>query len=672
MSWEVWVMSLKTSYFNLPLFKSNLKRFWWIGAGVMLGFLTIALLFLFDDETTDGFAIMNAILIGVAGILPAILFSYLNNSGAVTCLHALPIKRKAHFITNLLTIYFLILVPAIIAYVIGFSYCIVDFPRGIVDLWEYFVVLVICITIAASAGTLGSMITGNTISAIAFAVLFYAFPFYAEGVLKGFLSSNVFGIWDVEYYSLENMSITDINPFMVGWFIVGIIVLIASWFLYKNRKLETNGDIISFKFLKPIFIAAVSVFSGLIGYFYLGVFFDDSIFLMLPFGILGAVVSYMLAKKAFTIKGIWKPVLIYVLFVGAVWSTITFDLTGFERRVPDISDIESIDMVDADDFNNRYHYYTIEGKKYYYDMSIEEYRYYDESDFENITNFHRQRIRDRKGGFEKVHIVYNLKNGRTLKRIYYASLIDDKEYLEPIYKTEQKLKLNHNWLVGEYPVTEITISDDRLKNDSKTFEILVGDSEKAKLLLDALKKDVSEASYEDIVSYRNSMTQVQIDYQKELKDEEGNLLFDDSKARSNYDNFGVPKSYTRTTALLTEWGLFEAIYKPEEISCIELEFDYRQEEKVSFKKPEEIKEIYEFVSDAKLIQRAENKFNFNVRLIFLNTDGKRIFETSGLRQADIPVPRLIGEEINKYKFKYGLSDKDNMPEGAIAETHQIY
>ncbi len=668
MSWEVWVMSLKTSYFNLPLFKSNLKRFWWIGAGVLLAFLTIALLFLFDEDTTEGFAVMNAVLIGVAGILPAILFSYLNNSGSVTCLHALPIKRKAHFLTNLGTVYTLILVPAIISYAIGFFYCVMEMPIGIGNLTDYFIMLIICITIAMSAGTLGSMITGNTIAAIAFAILFFAFPFYAEGVLKGFLSSNVFGIWDVEYYSLNNMSILKVNPFMIGWFIVGIIGLIVSWFLYKNRKLETNGDIISFSFLKPVFIAAVSVFSGLIGYFYLGVFFEDSIFLMLPFGILGAVVSYMLAKKAFIIKGIWKPVLIYVLFVGAVWGTITFDLTGFERRVPDISDIESIDMVDIDNFENRYHYYTIEGKRYYYDMAIEDYRYYDEKDFENITNFHKQRIEDRESGFEKVYIVYNLKNGRTLKRIYYASLIDDKEYLEPIYRTEQKLKINHGWLVKEYPVTEITISDDRLKNDSKTFEILVGDSEKAKLLLDALKKDVSEASYEDIVSYRNSLTQVQISYQRDLIDEEGNVFVDASKERTTYDNFGIPESYTRTTALLTEWGLFDAIYKPEEISCIELEFDYRQEEKVSFKKPEEIKEIYEFVSDAKLIQRAENKFNFNVRLIFLNTDGKRIFETSGLRQTDIPVPRLLGAEINKYKFKYG----HNLSDDVVAETYEIY
>ncbi len=668
MSWEVWVMSLKTSYFNLPLFKSNLRRFWWIGAGVLLAYLTIALLFLFDEDTSEGFAVMNAVLIGVAGILPAILFSYLNNSGSVTCLHALPVKRKAHFLTNLVTLYALILVPAIISYAIGFFYCVLEMPIGIGNLADYFIMLIICITIAASAGTLGSMITGNTIAAIFFAILFFAFPFYAEGVLKGFLSTNVFGIWDVEYYSLNNMSILKVNPFMIGWFIVSLIGLTVSWLLYKNRKLETNGDIISFDFLKPVFIAAVSVFAGLIGYFYLCVFFDDSIFLMLPFGILGAVVSYMLSKKAFTIKGIWRPILIYVLFVGAVWGTITFDLTGFERRVPDISDIESIDMVDTDSFINRYHYYTIEGKKYYYDMSVEDYRYYDEEDFQNITAFHKQRIKDRKSGFEKIHIVYNLKNGKTLRRIYSASLIEDREYLEPIYKTEQKLKINHGWLVKEYPVTEIVISDDRLKNDSKTFEILVGDSKKSKLLLDALKKDVSEASYEDIVSYRNSLTQVQISYQRDLIDENGNVFIDESKERTTYDTYGIPKSYVRTTALLTEWGLFDAIYKPEEISSVELEFDYRQEETVRFKNADEIKEIYDFVSEAKLIQRAENKYDFNVRLIFLNADGKRILDFSGSRQTNIPVPRLLSAEINKYKFKYG----QNIPEGAIAETYEIY
>ena len=656
----------------MPLFKSNLKRFWWIGAGVMLGFLTIALLLLFDDGTSDGYAIMNAILIGVAGILPAILFSYLNNSGSVTCMHALPVKRKAHFITNISTIYTLILVPAIISYGIGFFWCLVKEPLEIGNLIEYFPVLIICVTIAMSAGTLGSMITGNTIAAIAFAILFFSLPFYGEGVIKGFLSENVYGMWDVQYYSLQNMSIVEVNSFMLGWFIVSIIGLIVSWLLYKNRNLETNGDIISFKFLKPIFIACVSLFAGLVGYFYLCIFFDDSIFLMLPFGILGAVVSYMLAKKAFTIKGIWKPVLIYVLFVGALWGTITFDLTGFEERIPEISDIESIDMVNVDDFERDYNYYIIEGEKYYWNMPLENYRYYDENDFANIIKFHSNKINYRLGGSERIYIVYNLKNGKTLKRIYNASLIDDKEYLEPIYCTEQKLKLNHNWLVGEYPVEEITISDDRMKNDTKTFEILVGDSEKAKLLLEALKRDIKEASYEDIVSNKNSMTQIQLEYQRELRDEEGNIFFDDAKSRPSYDNFGIPENYERTTALLREWGLYDAIYKPQEIGYVELEFDYRSDEKVRITNADDIKEIYEFVSNSKYLYEGRNSenYNFNIRVNFYNAERKCVFEGHDLRRATLPIPEVINVEAQRFALKhpnmYGDAPR------AIAETAESY
>lgn len=660
-------MSLKTSYFNMPLFKSNLKRFWWIGAGVMLGFLTIALLLLFDNGTSEGYAIMNALLIGVAGILPAILFAYLNNSGSVTCLHALPIKRKAHFITNILTIYKLILTPAIIAYGIGFLYCLFEKPFEISNFIEYFPALIVCITIAISAGTLGSMITGNTIAAIAFAILFFTFPFYAEGVLKGFLSSNVHGMWDVQYYSLENMSIQDVNPFMLGWFIVSIIGLIVSWFLYKNRNLETNGDIISFKFLKPIFIGCVSLFAGLVGYFYLCVFFDDSIFLMLPFGILGAVISYMLAKRAFTLKGIWKPVLIYVLFVGLVWSTITFDLTGFERRIPDIDDIESIDMVDVDNFSGNHNYYIIDGKRYYWNMTLENYRYYDKEDFENITKLHARKIDDRFGGAEKVYIVYNLKNGRTLKRTYYVSLIDDKEYLEPIYCTEQKLKLSHNWLVGEYPVREITISDDRMKNDSKTFEILIGDSEKAKLLLDALKMDVKEASYEDIVSNKNSMTQIQLEYQRELRDEDGNIFYDNAKSRPSYDTFGIPENYKRTTALLRQWGLYDAIYKPHEIGYVELEFDYMSDEKVKIEDADTIKELYEFVSNSKYLYEGKRQYDYvyNIRVSFFSTGNKFLFDTHDIRRSTLPTPEIIEIEAKRFSLKH--SDMYGNSEKAIVE-----
>lgn len=648
-------MNLKTSYFNLPLFKSNLKRFWWMGGAVLLGFLTVALLILFDDNSTDGYTIMNVLLIAVAGVMPAIFFSYLNSPGPVTCLHALPVKRKAHFITNIVTVYTLILVPAIIAYGIGFLYCILKEPIHTVDLAENLMALLVCITIAMSAGTLGSMITGNTIAAIAFAGLLFACPFYGEGVLKGFLSANLYGMWDVTYYSMENMSVLDVNPFMLGWFVVAVAGLIVAWFLYKNRRLEANGDIIAFKFLKPLFIACVSLFSGLIGYFYLGIFFGDSIFLMLPFGILGAVVSYMLAKKAFTLKGIWKPVLIYALFVGVVWAGITFDLTGFERRVPDIDDIESIDMVNVDEFDGMRNYQIIEGEKYYYKASLEDYRYYDKKDFENITRLHADRIENRTTDVEKIYISYNLKNGRNLRRVYYASLIDDRELLEPIYCTEQKLKLNHNWLVNKYPVTEISITDDRVRNSSNTFEILVGDSEKAKLLLDALDKDIREASYEDIVSSSNSMTRIQLVYQRELINKDGKVIFDDINNHPEHDNFGIPENYERTTALLREWGLYDAIYKPEEVSYVELEFNYISGERIRITDPQKIKEIYDFVSQSKYMYKDNDMKGrvYSIRAYFCDREGKNIFDSGELTSSHLPLPGVIVNATENVGKAYG-------------------
>lgn len=654
-------MNLRTSYFNLSLFKSNLKRFCWIGIAVLVAFLTVALLYLFNEDSVDGFCIMSTVAIGVAGILPAILFSYLNSSGAVTCLHALPIKRKAHFITNIATIFVLILVPAIIAYAIGFIYCLSELPTGIKDLIDYFIALIMCITIASSAGTLASMITGNTIAAIAFTIILFAFPFYSEWIVKSFLSVNVYGMWDVEYYILGNFSLMEPNTIMTVLFAVGVVEFVASWFLYKYRKLETNGDIISFNFLKPVFIAGVSLFSGLIGYFYLGIFFKNSIFLMLPFGILGAVVSYMLSKKAFTIKGIWKPVLIYVLFVGVCYATITYDLTGFERRIPDLGDIASIDMVNMEEINGRNDYYIVDGKRYYEPKSVEDYRYYDEKDFKNIINLHAYNVENRNSRYDKIYIVYNLKNGKTLKRVYHMSVIEDRKYLEPIFCTEQKQKLNHDWLVNEPPVIDITISDSRMKNDSKIFEVLAGDSDKAKLLLDALKKDVKEANYEDIVSFSNSMTQVQLSYKSIMKDEKGNDVIGLTN-NSSYDTFGIPKSYKRTTALLNEWGLFDAICKPEDIAYVELEFNFNENAVVKIDDANAIKEIYDYVSDSKYIYSGKNYYNiiYNIRATFYNSDGRDVLDSYELQTSIMPLPELIDTEAKRFALKYGAG-YDNDP-----------
>lgn len=637
-------MNLKASFFNTALFKSNLKRFWWISAGIFAAFLAVALLFLVDEHSADGYLIMNGVLMVIAGLLPPILFSYLNSAGSVSCMHALPVKRRAHFLTNTASVFFLVLAPAAVCYAIGLIYSGAEGLSLGLRLIKYFASMLLCITISSAAGTLGAMITGNTIAAIVFGIILFAFPFYFEATIYSFLNYNLYGLWNVDYYAIEHFSLMEINAFMICFFAAAVIEYIASWLLYKNRRLETNGDIISFKFLRPVFIAGVALFAGLIGYFYLSEFFERSIFLMLPFGIAGIVVSYMLAKKAFTVKGMWKPIVIYCVFVTMVYFTVTYDLTGYERRVPDVADIKSIDLVIEEDINHKYY---VDGKYYTRGLvSAEDFRYNNETDFENITALHQYCIENRNlPGNMNIPITYNLKNGGRIRRIYTVSTVRDKEVLEAIMCSEQMIKLEHRWLVNEPEISTITIRDERIMNEAPVLQPIAGGSEKAKLLVEALKADLAEASYEDIVAYNNSRTKITIEYKEHLYDEEGNIPKNEkdiSEDDISTDTFGIPSGYKRTTELLRQWGVFdEVLGRAEEIKSVRItahnDLGAVEEELTD---PNEIKEMYDFLSECKYVSSINTYTGiYSLRAECLDENGQCIFDSSdmlNLNEAELP------------------------------------
>ena len=169
------------------------------------------------------------------------------------------------------------------------------------------------------------------------------------------------------------------------------------------------------------------------------------------------------------------------------------------------------------------------------------------------------------------------------------------------------------------------------------------------------------------------MTQVQIAYQRTLKDADG-IEFLDRDERSTYDTFGIPESYTRTSALLKEWGLYDAICKPEDISYIELEFDYRGDEKVKIEDAEEIKEIYKFISESKYISGISRDYNnhaYNIRVTFFDGEGKMLFDSHDLRSSIIPLPEIVEVELKRFALKNGI-DYDNDNPQVIVEKAEMY
>ena len=468
----------------------------------------------------------------------------------------------------------------------------------------------------------------------------------------------------ITVYTIENFSIRKVNWFMIIFLLVAIAQMFAAWYLYKKRALETNGDIISFKFLKPVFMAFVSAFSGTLGYFYFNSFFDNSIFYLLPFGIIGIIASYMLSKKTLNIKGAWKGIIVYVLSVLVIYFVITFDMTGFERRIPDIDDIESVDMLSDSEIENyeRMSKLTrkIGEKEYTYKnpLKVEDFRIYDKAQIEDIINMHKYFIDNRDVGKEvtvRVPIRYNLKNGRKLKRVYKASYISDKEALQKVYSQKNQILRHHEWLINKEPVVSIEISDERnIKNQNRLFMLLTGDDERTKILIDALIKDLETATYEDIISTKNSPTTITIEYNKEMVDAFGEPVAKEFLNHTNQtDSFSISPDYKRTVALLNKWGLTNEM--PNDLSYAEIEFNYGKENSYKITDYETVKRLYEYVTKNRYMPEKNKVYPkeiYDVCVRFYDVGDKNIYSEDSVAFIHNEPLEVLGEYALNYVKEY--------------------
>ena len=111
----------------------------------------------------------------------------------------------------------------------------------------------------------------------------------------------------------------------------------------------------------------------------------------------------------------------------------------------------------------------------------------------------------------------------------------DKEFLKPVWETDQK-KLEE-WqilLPLDREIVSVTITDIRLKPSNNTFAIYNGDSEVSKALIDALKTDLQNASFEDVFCNRRGVTRINIQSTRPMKNTETGELLTSKDAQSNY------------------------------------------------------------------------------------------------------------------------------------------
>ena len=310
--------------FSKTLFLSNIKRFLPFTAPLLIAEIIAFPVMLYgSNEKIIDFRYFTAssmasdiISIAFAILFCVLVFSYLFKASACTALHAFPIGRRGLYVTGLLSSYVLLVVPQLIAFAAALP---VVFAKGAQP--SAFVLLglvsILCVSfIAVAIAALAVMLAGNIFSAVVIYGIINAVYYGITAMLKAVTYFFGYGMneWDFEGFELPFSPLISLlgkktaifaysekfDPtvlrnyylYVLITVVLAVIALVISYLLYKIRKLEVAGDMVSFKPEIPVFSIIVSVFGAVIMTAFLNALF---------FGGFGSAVADMVSFIIFSL-----------------------------------------------------------------------------------------------------------------------------------------------------------------------------------------------------------------------------------------------------------------------------------------------------------------------------------------------------------------------------------
>lgn len=392
-------MRSATSFFDKTLFRSQLKHTWplWLGYTALWLFLVPVALFSELSAYQGGYSAADAsrLLLNtgvrggvfisfVFGLFFAMLaFSHLTQSRATNGFHALPVRRETIFLTAYLTGLFCQLSTILVTFLLGAA---VSAPLHL-SFWSVTAAAMGSAMLEAvffySFAALCMMMTGQILAAPVFYFVgnilvqgmeyllrnfagnfLYGYSGHAD-VALGFLSPPLYmytevGIASIETCESDSYYVTayalEHRSFMIlaAYALAGLVIALIALLLYRTRKSEMTGSTIAFPWATPIFKYGVAFCTAValgqfLYYFLFGQYrsggsdsLPGTILCMVAAGLVGYFVAEMLIRKSFRVfRAGAKGAVIVSLALVLLGVAMSFDLTGYEKRVPDESEIES-------------------------------------------------------------------------------------------------------------------------------------------------------------------------------------------------------------------------------------------------------------------------------------------------------------------------------------------
>ena len=384
-----------TSYFNRELLRGALQRTWPLGAAYTLIWLLLLPVTIFIrlsdrhivySRPTLSYELLStglpsgAMMAAVFGIFFAMaMFAYLTNSRATNGMHAMPIRREGLFLTHYLAGLFCQVVTLLVSFALA---ALVTAAFGVFDGYAVGMGLLLCVLLVLffySFGVLCMVCVGQILAgAVFYGILNFLFV-GMEVLLRSFAGNFLYG-YDgrssafstaplsppVEIasslsvsYVYDGIDPIGVRVFHLGTFAAyaaaGLVLAALALLLYRKRRSEMTGNTVAIGWLRPVFkygVALCSAFSlgQLLSYFvfeltdstYTAGALIGTIACMIFAGLIGYYAAEMLLKKSFRVfKTSWKGALATSAVLILIGLSFPLDLTGYQSRVPEQSDIVS-------------------------------------------------------------------------------------------------------------------------------------------------------------------------------------------------------------------------------------------------------------------------------------------------------------------------------------------
>lgn len=396
MNWEVKTMRSATSssktgaWWNATLYCKNLTRFWPIWGLYGLIWLLLLPLPVLSEHRPSGnyvpypYAVLNPLGLALAalfGVLAAMaVFSYLYNSRSVNLMHSLPIRREGLFLTNYLSGLSFFIGPQLVIALLtmaaqGANGCL---DVGQVLLW--FLVQTLFVLFFYSFAVFCAMFTGHLLALPVFYGILNGLFMGMTILLNDLFTQFIYGFtsWDLMYRAaswltpaaalfrrvdtlrepvqnggetLYSYSLTGV-PAALLYAAIGLIFAALALWVYRRRRLEAAGDIVSVHPVRPVFKYGVAFCSAVaLGSWFYSVFPSlvprgayALLALLLLFGLIGYFTAEMLLKKSFKVfRGAWKGGAVFCAVLVCAALVMDLDLIGF-NRVPDRDRVVSVSL----------------------------------------------------------------------------------------------------------------------------------------------------------------------------------------------------------------------------------------------------------------------------------------------------------------------------------------